>query len=177
MRTATQVLAGYVMLLLVACVWRLMPFERAAPDIVSLLAVYLGLTSRRQVAPATAGAVAIGYLGDLMFGTPRGLNAAVAGVVCVLGHLVHRRLLVRGRSSVFAFSLATGTVGMLLAMGMSMALAPAGRIQAGQWSAALISIVLTAITGPVIFRICRSVDARFARTQRDRSRALEGLVS
>ena len=36
---------------------RLLPLGRAAPDVVALIAVYLGLTARTQVAPSTLGAV------------------------------------------------------------------------------------------------------------------------
>jgi len=40
----------------------------------------------------------------------------------------------------------------------------------------LASAVLTGVVGPLVFRMCRSIDARFARTAREREITLGGLV-
>jgi hypothetical protein len=48
-----------------------------------------------------------------------------------------------------------------------------GELGTASWTL-LLSAALTAVLGPGYFRLCRLVDARFARTQRDRDEALEG---
>ncbi len=175
MRIAAQVLLAYVLILVLGCLWRLLPLGRAAPDVVALSAVYLGLTARHRVAPATLGAVVLGYLGDLLLGTPRGMLAFSAGIICILGHVIHRRLIVRGWIVTIAVAFFTGlfagVIGLILR-------ASAGLIPSGVGVEFLILLsvaALTGLAGPLIFRLCRMIDARFARTYRERD-AIEGLA-
>ena len=65
---------------IVAAVWRFMPgFTRdAVPAIGALTAAYLGHTTRPHRAPSTAGSVVLGYLIDVICGTPPGLSCARA---------------------------------------------------------------------------------------------------
>ena len=52
MRTATIVLVAYLCCVVVAALWRLVPWiADAIPDLGALTAAYLGLTARRQVSP------------------------------------------------------------------------------------------------------------------------------
>ena len=53
MRIAAHVFLTYALVLLLAVLWRMLPFGRAVPDIVALSAVYLGLTARDRVVPAS----------------------------------------------------------------------------------------------------------------------------
>ena len=81
MRIATIVLVAYLLCVVVAAVWRLMPAELirdAVPDLGALTAAYLGLTARRSVAPPVGGSVALGYLVDLISGAPPGSGGAAA---------------------------------------------------------------------------------------------------
>jgi hypothetical protein len=173
-RIAAQVLLAYALVLVLGCVWRLVPLPRAAPDVVALTAVYLGLTARRGLAPSTLGAVIIGYLGDLLTGTPPGLLALTAGVLCIAGHLIHRRLLVRGWMVTIGFSffaaLLAGLVSLLLR-----GLGGQGGL-GGELPSLLFVSATSGLAGPLVFRLCRRLDARFARTHRERDAALEGLV-
>ena len=116
MRTPTHVLVAYVVLLVVASIWRLLPWvpHGAAPEVGGLVAAYLGLTARGNIAPAVGGAVTVGYLADLLGGAPTGLHAVVGGLVCILGHLVHRRILVRGTAMTIGFSAFVGAVAALV---------------------------------------------------------------
>lgn len=176
MRVAAQVLLAYALVLVFGCVWRFVPGWRATPDVVALCAVYLGLTARHRLAPATLGAVILGYLGDLLMGTPRGMLALTAGIICIFGHLIHRRLIVRGwLVTIFLASftgLCSGIIGLVLrALG---GLMPAG--VGGDLGMLLRSALLTGIAGPLVFRLCRMIDARFARTHREREAAIEGLA-
>jgi hypothetical protein len=177
MRIAAQVLLAYALVLVLGCVWRWMPLPRAAPDVVALCAVYLGLTARRGLAPSTLGAVMIGYLGDLLTGTPQGLLALTAGVMCIAGHVIHRRLLVRGWAVTIGFSFFTALLAGLVALGLRAlgGLVPEAAMDGEMW-VLLLACAVTGLAGPLVFRLCRRLDARFARTHRERDAALEGLV-
>ncbi len=176
MRTAAQIGIAYAMVLALCAVWRLGPLPRAMPDVVALFAVYLGLTARIQVAPSVLGAIIIGYLADLLLGTPRGVLALDAGLLCLFAHLVHRRLLVRGWVFTAGFTAFTAVVSGLVVMALRayMGVGP-GRF-GDELALLAATAALTGVIGPFVFRLCRVVDARFARTQRDRMAALEGLI-
>lgn len=175
MRTAAQVLLAYGLILLCGCLWQYLPLDRAVPDVVALSAIYLGLTARQRLAPATLGAVIIGYLGDLLLGTPRGLQAMVAGVLSILGHVIHRRLLLRGRLVTMLLGAFTGLAAGLLG---TVARLYAGHLPDGGdiIGTMLRAALVTGLVGPIVFRSCRAMDARFARTHREREAAREGLT-
>jgi rod shape-determining protein MreD len=176
MRLAAQVFAAYALLLIVGALWRLGPFERAIPDLVALFAIYLGLSARVRVAPAMLAAVLMGYLADLIMGAPAGLLAVDAGLICLIGHFVQGRLIVRGRIFTMVFSAAVGLASGLILFAL--------RAWFGRWSGALgselwtlfLSVLATGLVGPLVFGLCRRVDGRFARTQRERDAALEGRI-
>lgn len=175
MRVAAQVLLAYSLALLFGCTWHYLSLGRAVPDVAALSAVYLGLTARQRLSPATVGAVIIGYLSDLLTGTPRGSQALIAGVLCMLGHVIHRRLLLRGRVVTVLLAAFTGLSAGLLGMLV--------RLYAGhlpdvgeQLGVTVRAALVTGLVGPLVFRLCRAVDARFARTHREREAAREGLV-
>jgi cell shape-determining protein MreD len=175
MRVAAQVLLAYGLILLFGCLWQYLPLDRAVPDVAALSAIYLGLTARQRLAPATLGAVLIGYLSDLLLGTPRGSQALVAGVLCILGHVIHRRLLLRGRMVTMGLAAFTGLCAGLL--GTLVRLYAGHLPDGGDVIGALIRAALvTGLIGPLVFRSCRAVDARFARTHREREAAREGLT-
>lgn len=177
MRTATLVLVAYAVLVVLGAVWpgvgMLASFK---PEIAAITAAYLGLTARRSLAGAVGASIVCGYLADLLNGVPVGLYALVAGLMCILGHLVHRRLLVRGWGLTIGFSFFVGVTTALLALlaraigGAS--LAPA--LTELGWMVG--SGVATAVMGPPLLRLMRRIDAAYARTHRERDAALEGLA-
>ena len=120
--------------------------------------------------------VITGYLADLLYGVPVGLFALIAGMVCILGHLVHRRLLVRGWGVTVGFSFFVGLAASLLII---IVRALTGQHFATFWTELwwLVGAGLsTALIGPPLLRLYRRIDAAFARTHRERDAALEGLV-
>lgn len=174
MRTASLVFLAYGMLLLLGCLWPKLPLGQAAPDIVALSAMYLGLTARHRLAPPTLGAVVIGYLGDLLIGTPRGMLALVAGIICILGHVIHSRLIVRGWMITMMVSFLTGLVAGIIGIVLR---AYAGLLPVGvELDLLFYTALLTALFGPLVFRLCRTIDARFARTYREREAVIEGFT-
>lgn len=175
MRIAAQVLLAYGLLLLFGCLWHYLPLDLAVPEVAALSAIYLGLTARQRLAPATLGAVIIGYLSDLLLGTPRGSQALVAGVICILGHLIHRRLILRGRMVTMFLAAFTGLGAGLVGVPVRWF---AGHLPdgGGALGAMVQAALVTGLIGPLVFRSCRAVDARFARTHREREAAREGLT-
>jgi hypothetical protein len=178
MRSAALVLIGYGVMLVLGVVWPVLPLgplREMPPDIAALTAGYLGLTARRGLAGAVAASVIAGYLADLLSGTPPGMLALVSGITCVLGHLVQRRILVRGWA-VVGFAAALGASSAILRLLVRLVVGlPIGGIRE---PAMIVMLGLTtALFGTLLLRLYRRVDAAFARTHREREHALEGLVS
>ncbi|MBT8495373.1 MAG: hypothetical protein KJO07_20160 [Deltaproteobacteria bacterium] len=163
MRIASQVFLAYFALLIMATVWRLVPGTQVVPDIVAIFAAYLGLTARSRVAGAALGAAAIGYLGDLLLGTPVGLQATTAALVCVFGHLIHRRMLVRGLGLTVMFSLLIGAVAALVSLGLRAYFDLLGEGGIG-WGVMFLTVLMTGIFGPIAFVAANALDRRFVRT-------------
>jgi rod shape-determining protein MreD len=175
MRTSTIVLVAYLLCVIVASIWRLLPIHDAIPDLGALTAAYLGLTARRTLAPAVGGSIVLGYLVDLISGAPPGLCALVLALTGLVARAIQQRIYVRGTTMTIAFS---GFVA-LVAQALSIAVrALYGMPRAAMWlelrHVALVAIA-TAIAGPLIWKIFRRIDAAYARTHRDRDAALEGI--
>jgi len=177
MRVLAQTVAYFVVAVLVGALWRVTPFEVVAPDVALLFVLYFGVTAARATLPeATFAAIVIGYLHDVLAGAPRGAGAIVLGAVCILCRLSTARLLVRGRLFVagFAFvgSLAAALVGAFIRVTFD---APVGRFFP-ELVTAVEAAAVTAIFAPPILRLCRWIDAKLARTQREREALREGYL-
>jgi rod shape-determining protein MreD len=174
-RTSTIVLVAYLLCVCVASIWRLLPIRDAIPDLGALTAAYLGLTARRNLAPAVGGSIVLGYLIDLVSGAPPGLCALVLGLTGLVARAVQQRIYVRGTSMTVAFSGFVALVAQVLAIAVR---ASYGMPRAAMWlelrHVALVAIA-TAVVGPLIWKIFRRIDAAYARTARDRDAALEGI--
>jgi rod shape-determining protein MreD len=177
MRTGTLVLVAYILCVIVAASWHSLPHavRDAIPDIGALTAAYLGLTARRNVAPAVGGSIVLGYLVDLISGAPPGLLALVLGLTCLVARAVQQRIYVRGTTMTIAFS---GFVAIVSSLAAIVVRALYGMPRAA-WSIELRHLALvaiaTAIVGPLVWRVLRRIDAAYARTHRDRDAALEGI--
>ncbi|HEU0032816.1 MAG TPA: hypothetical protein VFQ53_19425 [Kofleriaceae bacterium] len=179
MRTATLVIASYLMAVVVTTFWRLLPVDLlhdALPDLGALTAAYLGLTARRHVAPAVGGSVVLGYLIDLISGMPPGFLALVLGLTCLVARAAQQRILVRGATMTMGFSafvaLVAGIVGLFVRLFYSI---PRPSFGLDLQHLALVTIATT-LVAPLVWRVLRRLDAMFARTHRERDAALEGLA-
>ena len=177
MRTATIVLVAYFSCVILGSVWRLIPWiHDAVPDLGALTAAYLGLTARRNIAPAVGGSVMLGYLVDLISGAPPGLIALVLGLTCVIARAVQQRIYVRGATMTIAFSAFVALVAGILAMFVrGIYHVPSAAITLELRHLAVV-VVATGVIGPIVWRIFRRIDAAYARTHRERDAALEGLA-
>lgn len=179
MRTATLVLIAYAVLLIVSATWWHMPgpIPELRPEIAAIVSAYLGLTARQSIAAAVGGSVVVGYLADLLGGTPVGLYSLVSGLVCILAHLAQRRILVRGWGVTLGFSLLVGLTSALLVM-VVRAVYFQPRAPVSTEALRLLGAgVATAAIGPLMLRLLRRVDAAFARTHREKDAALEGIIT
>ena len=176
MRAATHVVAAFLLSVLAGAFWRVMPFDVVAPQVALLVALYLGASVRGQTWEATAAALAIGYLHDIVEGGPRGLAAFVLGAVCLLARLATARLLVRGTVFIMVFSWSGAVVAAVMTWIVRAAGGGTVRL-ADELPAAFGATVLTALVAPVVFRVGRTIDARFARTQREREALREGYLT
>jgi rod shape-determining protein MreD len=179
MRTATIVLVAYVMCVLIAAVWRVMPgfLHDAVPGIGPLTAAYLGYTLRPYRAPSTAGVVVLGYLIDVISGTPPGLTSLVLAITAEIARATQQRIFVRGPSMTIGFS---GFIALISAFaGWALRAMfhglPTASARLELQHAAVVALS-TALVGPVVWKTFRRIDAAYARTHRERDAALEGLV-
>ncbi len=179
MRTATIILVAYALCVIVAAVWRLMPLgiaHHAIPDIGALTAAYLGLTSRKDLAPAVGGAVAIGYLVDVISGGPAGLGALSLGFTGLVARAVQQRILVRGAAMTMGFSAFVAIVASIINLMIRGLYRVPNASMLTELKHVALGAIATALIGPLIWRAFRRVDAAFARTHRERDNALEGLA-
>jgi rod shape-determining protein MreD len=178
-RTATIVLVAYFLCVLVAAVWRFMPgFTRdAVPAIGALTAAYLGHTTRPHILPVTAGVAILGYLIDVISGTPAGMTSLVLGMTSDVARRTQRRLFVRGTSMMIGFSAFVSVIASLSQL-LIRALSNISRIGSASLELQQIALVAfsTALMGPLVWRLYRRIDAAYARTHRERDAALEGLA-
>ena len=177
MRHLSQIAAAQGVLLVLGVLWRVMPFEVVAPLPAVVYAAYLGVSTRDRIPIAVAVAVTIGYLSDLVGGSPRGLMALVAGILCVATRAASARLLLRGRLFVATFTLVASLGASALVVGIRLLWGvPVGSV-AREAIVAIGSGLATATIAPLVFRLCRAIDAAFARTARERDALREGYLS
>lgn len=177
MRTATIVLVAYFSCVILGSVWRLIPWiHDAVPDLGALTAAYLGLTARRNIAPAVGGSVILGYLVDLISGAPPGMIALVLGLTCVISRAVQQRIYVRGAMMTVAFSAFVALVAGILAMFVRGIYHVPSAALALELRHLAVVVAATGVIGPIVWRIFRRIDAAYARTHRERDAALEGLA-
>lgn len=179
MRTATIVLVAYMLCVIVAAVWRYMPgFTRdAVPAIGALTAAYLGHTTRPHMLPAMLSAAVLGYLIDVISGTPAGMTSFALGMTSDLARRTQHRLLVRGTAMIIGFSAFVSIIASLAQL-MVRALSNVSTISTPALELRHIALVAisTALAGPLVWRLYRRIDAAYARTHRERDAALEGLA-
>ncbi len=179
MRTATIILVAYFICVVVAAVWQYMPgFTRdAVPAIGALTAAYLGHTTRPFMLPVTGGVAILGYLIDVISGTPAGMTSLVLGMTSDVARRTQRRLFVRGTSMVIGFSAFVSIIASLSQL-LVRAISNISKIGSAPLELQQMALVAlsTALTGPLVWRLYRRIDAAYARTHREREAALEGLA-
>jgi rod shape-determining protein MreD len=176
MRVLLHIVSAFLLIVLTGGVWRVLPFDVVAPDLGLVVAVYLGASLRGQAWEHTMAAMTIGYLADVVVGAPRGLGALVLGCACLLTRLGTARFLVRGSLFTGVFVFAAGIVSGSLTLLLRAAFGATGAPLSLEVMSVVGSAFLTAVLAPGVFRICRAIDGRFARTEREREALREGFL-
>jgi rod shape-determining protein MreD len=155
--TALAITAGFA-LLLQTTLLPVLPFGGAAPGLLLVLCVYLGLN--HHTVGGVIGAFLLGYLQDSVSGSAPGLNAFAMTVVFLFVYLTCRRLWVDNVISkvvlVFLASLVkTATVVLLLTIFLAFE---------GGWSTVAWSLfahaALAAVVAPPVFAVLRHLHLR-----------------
>jgi len=177
-RTATIVLIAYLVCVIVAAVWRYMPgFTRdAVPAIGALTAAYLGHTTRPYRLPAVGGAVVLGWLIDVISGTPTGLTSIALAMTAIVARGTQQRIFVRGAGMTIAYS---AFIALFASLARLFTIGVYGMPRASavlELKYMALGAFSTALVGPIVWRLFRRIDAAYARTHRERDAALEGLT-
>src|SRR5262245_7219180 len=173
MRTATIVLVAYVLSVVVASIWRHMPgfTQDAIPAIGALTAAYLGHTTRPHRAPVAAGAVVLGYLCDIISGTPAGMTSLVLAMTADIARSTQQRIFVRGTLMTIGFCAFVAVFAGIAKIIVSVLFGiPRPSVAIELQHMALIAFA-TALMGPLVWRLFKRIDAAYARTHRDRDAA------
>ena len=174
MRTISYAIVFGVLIAAIATIARWLPLSYA-PLISALVALHIGLSTKRKPLRAIFSAVLVGYIADLVQGTPPGVCALSAGVVAIMFYSVQGRLLVRG----WLFSVVLGFVGASIS-GVVMSLVrqsvAAGPPVGGYLGTVFWASLTSAVFAPFVFAVCRRIDAKFVRTERERQLVLGGVL-
>ncbi len=179
MRVTIHLLVGFLTLIIVGAAWtNVAGLTSVAPIPVAVVCLYLGITSSAHLARAVFVAIVLGYINDVLVGSPAGLLALTGGLVCVAGHLASGRYLLGN----FVAAAIASFLAALAFLGITILIARAVGLTSGQQltfdpSVLGLSATATAVVGAAQFFVHRRIDARLARTQRDRDAALEGVVA
>lgn len=169
MRPLAHIVVGFAVLVVVGATWSaLFGQTRIMPDALAVIALYLGLTSRGQLAGAMVAAVGVGYLADILAGTPAGLYTSVAAVICFAAHVAQGRLVIGGRVAAIIASAAAALAAALLVLALARAVP--GQVHPALDAAGLFgSAAVTGLVGPFVLALHRRLDRRLIRNQRRRA--------
>ncbi len=162
-RALVFVLLGWAALIVTGVATALVGTQRWVPDVTLVIVLYLALGTRGQGAASSyAGvALALGYLTDLLSGSPRGLYAGAHVIVMLVVRSAAGRLMVmRGWQEVVVSLVVALAHGALL-------VALASPLYDGDAAAGLRDVPRTAITTafvvtPFLFRLLRAIDRKLA---------------
>ena len=160
---ASVALFGFAVLLLLlqAVLHTLVPTTAPLPAFALLTPLYVGFSPRWSPAGATAFALVIGYLFDLVSGAPTGVHAFATPLVVLLGSFVATALQVRGVLARTVASFVLVTVFGSLVLGLSVLL------NTGAWRGfgrLIFEAAFSAATAPPLFALFDRIDRRFDKS-------------
>ena len=118
-RALAYLVAGWLGLLCVASISSMMPAPRLwfpflAPNLALLVVLFVGLSGRATFAGVVVIACALGYLGDLVSGAPKGVHMSAFALVAMAVR-ASQRVLVRGAlATAIVAGTFTGLCGLLV---------------------------------------------------------------
>jgi cell shape-determining protein MreD len=167
-RALTFLLVTWIALILVASGQAVLPIDWPVripgPDVVLLVVLFLGLSSRGGLAGVCALSLVLGYFADLFAGSPKGLHMVAYALCGIAARGASSRILVRGHMLTalvaLLFSLGCGALIVLVRTSLQPSLG---------WSAMRLvppQALVTTLTAPFLFALLRRLDRRFVRDPR-----------
>jgi rod shape-determining protein MreD len=158
MRALLTLALGLALLLVQSVLLQLLPVQVPTPAFGVLVALHVGLSPRWTVSSSVFVGFALGYLFDLVSGTPRGTHTFVYAVLALLASGVGPRVTVRGflpRATIgFFVSLLGGLlVGAVRAICEGTAAAPGFRL-------ILMEAAVSALFAPMVLGLLDRLDGR-----------------
>jgi rod shape-determining protein MreD len=136
----------------------------AAPDVLLVVTLFFGLQGRDEVGTTCAVGAAMGYLGDLFHGSPKGLHMLAYALAALGARLGASRLLVRGWPATMLITLMA-----TLGFGALVATLRASFEPGVGWEPARMvpmAAFATALAAPWLFRLLERIERRFIRDAR-----------
>ncbi len=161
MRLVVMLGAGFLTMVLLAPIGRVLPSWLPLPSIPVLVTLYLALGIRGSHSAGAACASGIGYVTDLLAGAPKGTYILSLLIVYFTVRGLSSRLYVQGRLSQIGVSFAASLYCSALAVSVHMALPPRG-----SWSSlglAPAEAAMTAALAAPYFYFLWRLDRRVAR--------------
>jgi len=167
-RALTYIGIGWVCLLIVAAFQGAVPLGwgayLAAPDVLLVVTLFFGLQARDEMGTTCALGAAMGYLGDLFHGSPKGLHMLAYALAALVSRLAASRLLVRGWPATMLVTLMAA-----LSFGAFVTLLRASFEPSVGWEPVRMvpmAAFATALLAPWMFRVLERIERRFVRDAR-----------
>jgi rod shape-determining protein MreD len=160
-RLMAMLLAGFLTMVVLAPIGRVLPSWLPLPSIPVLVTLYLALGVRGSHSAGAACAAALGYVTDLLAGAPKGTYILALLIVYFTVRGLSSRLYVQGRLSQIGVSFAASLFAAALAVSIHVALPPRGA-----WSALRLApaeAAMTAALAAPYFYLLWRLDRRVAR--------------
>jgi rod shape-determining protein MreD len=159
---ALQLVIGYALTVLQASLQALVPVRVLVPELGFLVALYVGLSAKDDVAGACAVALVLGYVTDLLAGAPKGLHALVFALACLAAKAASLRLLLRGALVPAAFTFLVSLAGAAVVVGTR---AHFGEGSLRPLAIAPLQAAMTALACPLVFGMLARARARRTAAQ------------
>jgi rod shape-determining protein MreD len=143
------VVAAVVAMLLQTTVFAAIPRFPVVPNLMLVLAVYLGV--RHQGAGGVVGAFLLGYFLDTFSGTVLGLHAFALTVVYAAVYLIARNLWMRGRLPVMVVVFLAACLGELALFVLGALVAAGSPLWQHVVRYGLVEAAVTALVAPAVF--------------------------
>jgi rod shape-determining protein MreD len=167
-RALTYIGIAWVCLLIVAAFQGAVPLGwgayLAAPDVLLVVTLFFGLQARDEMGTTCAVGAAMGYLGDLFHGSPKGLHMLAYALAALMSRLAASRLLVRGWPATMLVTLMAA-----LSFGAFVTLLRASFEPSVGWEPVRMvpmAAFATALLAPWMFRVLERIERRFVRDAR-----------
>lgn len=184
-RLLSFALLAFVLMTLLAPLARLLGLELVAIDVPLIFVLYTSVSDRRASLsrassldlrarargaldiPGVALALALGYLADVLGGSPKGVQSLSLACVYLLGRSLARRIYLEGVLPQVVFTLVGSVCASIVAVGLRWWL---GAVPGLSLIPVLIGqAVLTACAAPPVMKLLRMIDAQLSRGDAERS--------